>query len=131
MSTFKDKNMLLKCLEIVHLQRKEAILKPPNWMKRFRTTHTCKVGKRPDILLCIDSLPKFKFRLFFVPAIAPSRLSTFVPQVLLLSKYSLLTLESSALSLCQVPMKVSWSLFLAKLGPKFLEEKKKKTLQWE
>jgi hypothetical protein len=28
-STFKDKNMLLKCFEIVHLQRKEAILKPP------------------------------------------------------------------------------------------------------
>jgi hypothetical protein len=28
MSTFKDKNMILKCLEIVHLQRKEALLNP-------------------------------------------------------------------------------------------------------
>jgi hypothetical protein len=47
MSPFKDKNMILKCLEIVHLQRKEAILNPPNWMKRFRTTQLAKLANLP------------------------------------------------------------------------------------
>ncbi len=57
MSPFKDKNMILKCLEIVHLQRKEAILNPPNWMKRFRTTQLAKLANLPTFFFAQITYP--------------------------------------------------------------------------